>query len=105
MIKGLISLFSSGAILNPMVLLGIVLGFVSAFKLSLEKIKFIATNHLSYVGLITVAWVYVWGFKKIYKDESWKLDYGAMALKTIAESARFLLAYFLSISFVILVGF
>ena len=105
MIKGLISLFTSGAIFSPMILLGSVGGFFSVFRLTPQQIRTILTDYHNYVIFAGVALCYVFCFRKIYKDGGESLDYVAMILKTIAEIIKCLMAYVLSMSFVILLGF
>lgn len=64
MIKGIISLFTSGAIFNPMVLLGILLGVLCDVGLSGEEIKELFTDYNLYLLALLVSGLYIFGFKK-----------------------------------------
>ena len=66
MIKGIISLFTSGAIFNPMVLLGILLGVLCDVGLSGEEIKELFTDYNLYLLALLVSGLYIFGFKKVY---------------------------------------
>ena len=105
MIKGLISLFTSGIIFSPMVLLGIICGFFSIIKLSSEHIRTIIFDYKNYLILVIVTGIYVLAFKKIYKDGGLELDWIAIFLRILAESVKFLIAYVLSMAFVLIIGF
>ncbi|MFR8206725.1 MAG: hypothetical protein ACLU99_10735 [Alphaproteobacteria bacterium] len=65
MIKGIISLFTSGAIFNPMVLLGILLGVLCDVGLSGEEIKELFTDYNLYLLALLVSGLYIFGFKSI----------------------------------------
>lgn len=67
MIKGIISLFTSGAIFNPMVLLGILLGVLCDVGLSGEEIKELFTDYNLYLLALLVSGLYIFGFKKYIK--------------------------------------
>ena len=61
MIKGIISLFTSGAIFNPMVLLGILLGVLCDVGLSGEEIKELFTDYNLYLLALLVSGLYIFG--------------------------------------------
>lgn len=105
MIKGIISLFTSGSIFKPTVLSGILLGFFSITKLSIEKIKLIITTPQNYFVLLSFLLCYVFLFKKTFKTGGLKIDFFATTLTVIAEFIIFLLSYILSMSFVFILGF
>lgn len=65
MIKGIISLFTSGAIFNPMVLLGILLGVLCDVGLSGEEIKELFTDYNLYLLALLVSGLYISGLKSI----------------------------------------
>ena len=67
MIKGIISLFTSGAIFNPMVLLGILLGVLCDVGLSGEEIKELFTDYNLYLLALLVSGLYIFGFKEYIK--------------------------------------
>lgn len=105
MFRGFISLFTSGAIFSPLVLLGVISGIYSITHLEPEQIRALAIDWHSYALIAFVSLVYVLGFKRIYREGGLHLDMGAMLLSVIANVAKFILAYFLSMSFVILISF
>ena len=105
MFRGFISLFTSGAIFSPLVLLGIISGIYSITHLEAEQIRALVIDWYSYALIAFVSFVYVFGFKRIYGEGGLHLDIGAMFLSVIANVAKFILAYFLSMSFVILISF
>ncbi len=105
MIKGIISLFTSGAILNPMILLGIICSIGSLMRLDAEEIKALLTNYHFYLLIALVSFGYVFGFKKEYKDGGIELNYAAMVFTSIWGIVKFLLAYVLTISFVVMLSF
>ena len=105
MIKGIISLFTTGAIFNPMVLLGIICGIVSIMRMDADAIKALATNYHFYLLIAFVSFVYTFIFKKEYKEGGMELDYTAMMFTAIWGIVKFVLAYFLSMSFVFMISF
>lgn len=105
MIRGIISLFTSGAIFNPMVLLGIICGIGSIIRLNADEIKSLATDYHFYLLIALVSFGYVFGFKKEYKEGGIDLNYTAMAFTSIWGIVKFILAYFLSMSFVFMISF
>lgn len=105
MIKGIISLFTTGAIFNPLVLLGIICGIASIIRLSSDEIKALVTNYHFYLLIALVSFGYVFGFKKEYKEGGVDLNYAAMVFTAIWGIVKFILAYFLSMSFVFMISF
>ena len=105
MFRGLISLFTSGAIFSPLVLLGIISGIYSITHFVPEQIRALAMNWHTYALIVFISFVYVFGFKKIYQEGGVRLDMGAMILAILANTAKFILAFFLSMSFMLLISF
>ena len=52
MIKGIVALFTSGAIFNPMVLLGIICGIGAMVRLDEEAIRALVTNYHFYLLIV-----------------------------------------------------
>ncbi len=105
MIKGLISLFTSGAIFNPMILLGIICGIASLMRLSQDEIKALAGDYHFYLLIAFVSFGYVFGFKKEYKDDGDNLNYAAMIFSSLWGIVKFILAYFCSMAFILMLSF
>lgn len=105
MIKGIVSLFTSGAILNPMVLFGIICGIGSIVRLDEEEIRALLTDYHFYLLIALVSFGYVFGFKKEYKEGGTELNYAAMVFTAVWGIVKFVLAYVLSMSFVIMISF
>ena len=55
MIKGLIALFTSGIIFNPMVLLGVISGSYTIINLKPEEIRLLMINANFYVAVCVLA--------------------------------------------------
>ena len=66
MIKGLISLFTSGIIFNPLVLLGIISGFWCITNKEPSEIRELFNQNWLYVIVGVVAIAYTFIFIKIY---------------------------------------
>lgn len=100
MIKGLLALFTSGILFNPVVFLGVLSGMAFAFWVELPEVKNIYSNYHFYLLVLALSIIYNLVFKQIYKDKSATLNYSAMALNVVAYVGKFLLANALTISFV-----
>lgn len=105
MLKGLISLFTSGAVFSPLVLLGIISGIYSITRLEPEQIRALVVDWHSYALIAFTSFVFVFGFKRIYREGGVGLDIGLMLLSVLVNVLKFILAYFLSMSFMLLVSF
>ncbi len=105
MIKGIMALFTSGAILNPMVLSGIILAIYCMVKLSADQMHALFGDYHLYALVAVISFAYTFVFKKVYKDDGFNLDYTSMILAAIGGIAKFVLACGLTISFVIMLSF
>lgn len=105
MFKGLISLFTSGTILNPMVFLGIFLGLFCVIKLGDEQISEFFKDYHLYLAALFLSFLYNISFKKVYRSGGHKIDAPQMSLNIIWGGIKFLLSCLLTISFVILISF
>lgn len=105
MIKGIISLFTSGAIFNPMVLLGILLGVLCDVGLSGEEIKELFTDYNLYLLALLVSGLYIFGFKKVYKEDGIDLDYPPMIFQIVWGVVKFTISALLTISFIEMLKF
>lgn len=100
MFKGLAALFTSGAIWNPMTLIGVIFGVICAIKLDAEDIMILFHNYHLYLLAMLIAFVYCVCFKKVYKGGNLDgLDVTQMILNLIGYFAKIIIASILTISF------
>ena len=100
MIRGLLALFSSGLIFAPQVLAGILLGLFFGSKLSIDQIKNIYCNHNFYICVFLFVGIYVFSFKRTYKNSRGDIDWQDNLLRIIGYCAMFFIANIAAISFV-----
>lgn len=106
MIKGIVALFTSGAIFNPMILLGIFFGILFDVKMSYEQmIEHIYKNYHFYLLALLLAAAYNFVFHRVYDDGGDKLDKAAMAGNIIFSALKFVVSSALTISFIELLSF
>lgn len=106
MIKGIVALFTSGAIFNPMILLGIFFGILFDVKMSYEQmIEHIYKNYRFYLLALLLAAAYNFVFHRVYDDGGDKLDKAAMAGNIIFSALKFVVSSALTISFIELLSF
>lgn len=105
MLKGLAALFSTGVILNPMVLLGILTGLLFAVKLDYEQMSEIYHNYHFYLLALFLAAFYNIFFKKVYKNGGRRLDTTAMSVNIIFSTIKFIASNALTIAFVVMIAF
>lgn len=92
MIKGLIALFVSGIIFNPVVLLGIIIGAFCAVRFDLEQI-FVIFRSFSFLGLaILVSLIYNFTLNKRFQDDEITPDYKEILKNTLKSAALFYIA-------------
>lgn len=100
MIKGIMALFTSGAILNPMVLMGIFSGIMFYRYLTAEQILAVYMDFRFYLLVVLVAFIYNFLFKKIYQDGGYNLDIKGTVLNVIGSTLKLILSSVLMISFI-----
>lgn len=105
MIKGIIALFTSGAIFNPMVLLGVALGIYCQSNLEVEEVKSLFFNYNLYLLAFLISSAYVFFFKKIYHNGGRKLDFATMLAVIVWGVIKFVLSALFMISFIALISF
>ncbi len=105
MFKGIIALFTSGAIFNPLVLLGIISGFAAVIKLEPEQIRDFCTDSRWYLLVAVVALGYTLIFAKIYKEGGDEIDWSSTLGLAVWNFVKYFISFFLSMSFVMLVSF
>ena len=105
MIKGILALFRSGLIFNPMVLSGILLGFLSISALDDTKLKALYTNSGLYILMFLISAVYVYFFKCIYFEGGYKINYKETILSMIGHFLMFVISFICSMLFVTMLSF
>ena len=84
MIKGIVALFTSGAIFNPMILLGIFFGILFDVKMSYEQmIEHIYKNYHFYLLALLLAAAYNFVFHKINSTYGHFCPYASYLLFTL----------------------
>ena len=99
MIKGIIALFSSGTILNPMVWIGILGGLFLSYRYSLEKIYGIFYDYNFYLIGMAIAFVYTFAFNQVYKGYSNVIDWPSTFKRFFSHSFMIILSTVLSAIF------
>ena len=99
MIKGILALFTSGIMTNPMVLLGILLGSVLYFCLDGQQIFQIYKMPSFYGVAILLSSVYVLTFRRVYQENG-DTNWSETILSIAASVFKFVLASILMISFI-----
>lgn len=105
MIKGLISFFTSGAFLNPMVLAGIVLGIMLNSMMDYEQMYAFYTNYHLYLFALFISTVYIFGFKRIYKVGGKEIDYFENTMSILGGALKFIFSSYLTVSFIMMMSF
>jgi len=105
MIKGIISLFTSGIIFNPLILAGIAFGIFCMSTKDAEAIQAVFKDFHLYLLVFIFSTVYVFAFKKVYKDDCDNLNWGVMIFQSVWGVVKFTLAALLTISFIVMFSF
>ena len=99
MIRGIVALFTSGILTNPMVLLGIVLGSVFYGMFDGTQIFQIYKKPSFYGLALVLSCIYVLGFRRVY-TENGDTNWTETLLAIVAGVFKFVLASVLMISFI-----
>ena len=99
MIKGIIALFSSGTILNPMVWMGILGGLFISYRWKLENIYSIFRDYNFYLIAVAIAFVYTFAFSHVHKGYSNVVDWKATFGRFVGHSGMLILTTVLSAIF------
>jgi hypothetical protein len=105
MIKGILALFRSGLIFNPMVMLGVLLGFICMATLDDQMLKFLYTNYNFYMLLFLLASTYVYFFKCVYIQGGYRVDWKETVLSMIGHFFMLVLSFIFSMLFVMAISF
>ncbi len=96
MLRGVISLFTSGLILHPMVLLGIGSGMFLSYRFGLEQLFDIFAYYDFYLVAMAVAFVYTFAFNQVFKGYSSTIDWGETFKRFLGNSGTVILTTVLS---------
>jgi hypothetical protein len=105
MIKGIVALFTSGILFKPMVLLGIISGFVAMFGFDEQIRQTLVEIPALYVAVAVVAVLYTFSWNKVYKEGGEDVDWVSTIGLAVWNFALYFIALFLTISFVVLISF
>ena len=104
MFKGIISLFTSGVIFSPFVLLGIVCGSWCYFNMEPDEIRNLLLKKEFYAVVIVASTVFVCLFAKVYDNGGRYLDWSAMFWRIVANIIKFFMSFVLIMSFITLIS-
>lgn len=99
MIKGILALFTSGILTNPMVLLGMIVGSVMYASLDGSEIFQMYKRAYFYGIAFLCSVIYVVGFRRTYKENG-DTDWTETSLSVIGGVFKFVLASLLMMSFI-----
>lgn len=99
MIKGIIALFTSGILTNPMVLLGMALGSGMYAFLDGSEIFQVYKKASFYGVAFLCSVIYVIGFRRTYKENG-ETDWFETSLSVVGGVFKFVLASLLMMSFI-----
>ena len=104
MFKGLIDFLSSGALLNPVIFIGVFIGLIIGFKIDFESFIDIYKDYHIYLLGLFVSILYNLIFRQIYKDDG-TYNYWAMFGNILIFAFKFVAASALTYSFVYMFKF
>ena len=99
MIRGILALFTSGLMTNPMVLSGIVVGSILYGFLDGGEIFQVYKNPLFYASALLCSCIYVIGFRRTYKTTG-ETDWSETLLSVAVGVFRFVFSSLLMMSFI-----
>lgn len=105
MIKGILALFKSGLILNPMVLLGIISGFIAMGTLEDEQLHALYTSYHLYLLMLLIAALYVYVFKRTYFRGGLETDWKETGLTALGHFLMLVVSFIFSMLFVMVMSF
>lgn len=100
MFKGFISLFTTGIIFNPFVLLGIILGSLCYFNMELNEIRNLFLRKDFFAVVVALASIFVLIFSKRYVYGGKQFDWWAMFLIVVGNVVKFYISFVLVMSFI-----
>ena len=105
MLKGIAALFKSGLIFNPMVLLGIILGFTAMGTMSDEQLHAFYTNYHLYLLMLLIAGLYVYFFKRTVIPNRDETDWKLTSQTIVGHFLMFVVSFIFSMLFIMVMSF
>lgn len=105
MLKGIAALFKSGLIFNPMVLLGIILGFTAMGTMSDEQLHAFYTNYHLYLLMLLIAGLYVYFFKRTVIPNRDETDWKLTSQTIVGHFLMFVISFIFSMLFIMVMSF
>lgn len=105
MLKGILALFRTGIIFNPMVFLGILFGFIAMGTLSDEQLHALYTNYHLYILMFLITALYVVFFRRTYFLGGIDVDWKSTAQTIVGYFLMFVVSFIFSMLFVTVMSF
>lgn len=100
MLKGIQALFTSGILLDPFVLLGLVLGGFCYFDLSYDQITMIYLDYRFYVLSLLLAIVYHFAVRPTYHRGGFTIDTRKTVSNAVLSGLKFVMSSLLMMAFI-----
>ena len=100
MLKGIQALFTSGILLDPFVLLGLVLGGFFYFNLSYEQVTEDYFDYRFYALALMLAIVYNFAIRPVYRRGGVSIDTKKTASNAVLSGLKFVLSSLLMMAFI-----
>ena len=100
MLKGIQALFTSGILLDPFVLLGLVLGGFCYFDLSYDQITMIYLDYRFYALVLMLAIIYNFAFRPVYYRGGVTIDTKRTAASVVSSVLKFVMSSLLMMAFI-----
>ena len=100
MLKGIQALFTSGILLDPFVLLGLVLGGFFYFNLSYEQVTAVYFDYRFYALALMLAIVYNFAFRPAYRRGGLTIDTKRTASNAVLSGLKLVVSSLLMMAFI-----
>lgn len=105
MIKGILALFRTGIIFNPMVLLGILLGLIAMCTLGDTQLHAFYTDYRLYMLMFLIAALYVYFFRRRYYLGGLETDWNNTLQTMVGYFLIFVISFIFSMLFIMVMSF
>ena len=99
MLKGILSLFTSGMVLNPMFLIGLAGGAYMSYYFDPEKIYSIFFDYKIYALAVAVGFIYTFLFNRVQKGYSGAVDWAETFKQFITNSINLVVTLICAVIF------
>lgn len=99
MFRGLKALFTSGLIVDPMVLLGIIFGFVFIQYFDFSRFMLIVAYYDYYLVALSIAFLYTILFKRVFNRYGNMVNWQETTKRAIGNFAKLVIANILAVVF------